>query len=413
MIRAFDKHTPQGNYKTSNYTYFDRLGTVLNPMSAYINQELNGVYNYEITCPILEDDDSWKMIKPYNIIKSSTGQLFQINKVVYALQSGIPTVKAYAPHIWYYLADMHVNRVGDSRSPYWAMLDLFSEIDSDGHGTRFSHGAGLTDYNFSWNVDLGSDIYPYKFEHVSLAYALLGAPDSILNIWNGYLYRDNFYFSIKHTLEGSKSNAFALNMIDNCSEVKLTDDYTERITEHWGEDQFGNPYGVSLVPDAGVFPHQVITGAKYAANDTSSWNAHYGFVEKSVRDYYGKYWQPQRKYEVKFVDSFGTVRDDGWERLRTLKVGDSGTIVGLDGVVDTQTIISMKYNDITQRIDEMKLGSFIHSSLHQTKFDKLISGDDAAYRRLDSSEKKIQDDEKRIADLEEKQSYFTLIKGDE
>mgnify|MGYP003291429938 CR=1 FL=1 len=399
MICVFDKHTPQNSFDTCGLR-------ILNPTSAFIMEELTGRYDYEISCPMLSDDDSWQFLQPYNIIKASNGQLFQINKVVTHTVNGVPTITAYAPHIWYYLADMCVVKCEDTREAYWTMRDLFTEIQRPTHGepfgegtTLFSHGAGLTDYNFSWSVQLDG-MHHYKFKNCSLAYAILGAADSVVNLWGGYLHRNNFEFSIrKDRKQDTSDNAFELVYGYNCSDIKCTIDYSKRITEHWGWSQFGQYAGVSFIPDAGTFPRQVISAADYSCHETD-YNGEVTELTAFIDDYFAENSQPTVTYDVNYVDAKDTSYEfNGWDSLRRLKVGDSGYVTGLDGRREHQTIISVKYNDITQRIDSLKLGEFIHSPLHETRWDKIISDDTAAYRRLDVLEKRM--------------NYFELIKGDE
>lgn len=388
MIRVFPSNTPQNG--------FDKLATVIRPMSAYINEELNGEYSYELVMPILTNDDGWKMIQPWNIIKSTTGQLFQIKKVTYATVNSVPCVKAYATHIWYYLSDASVNYCGDKRLCYWAMADLFSS-----NTTYFPNGDNFTNYNFSWSVDVGDKILDYQYKHVSLAYAILGSPDSIINTWGGYLYRDNFSFSIKSVMQNSQQHAFALAAGDNCSEIKATIDWTDFYSNVKGVDQFGsaveNSWGEYVIA-----PHKVIYSAEYAMRDNvdDSFEA----LKEANGEFFNDHWKSKKSYEVTFVDEHNTHRNIGWERLRLLKVGDSGTITDYAGNTEDQTIISTRYNDLTKRIDSLKLGTFIHSDLHQTRWDKIISGDSASFRRLDV-------DEKKIKELDEKSNYFTLVQG--
>lgn len=398
MICIYDKHTPQDG--------FDNLGLrILNPLSAYINEELNGRYNYEITCPMVPDDDSWTFIKPFNIIKSSTGQLFQIDKVVTSTSGGVPVITAYADHIWYYLADMFVIHAEDTRDAWFAMKHIFTELKrpsetggafdfSNDKATLFSHGAGLTDYNFDWSVQLDGMHY-YKFDCVSLAYAILGSSESIVNQWEGYLHRDNFRFSInKEAKEGSIDNAFELLYGINCTEVKCTYDFSGQITEHWGFGrEFTQWYGVSVQPDAGFYPHQVITAARYVVpSDTSE-------IRPLAQRYYSENHPPHKTYEVNFVDPKGTSFEQSeWGVLRGLKVGDRGYVTSLDGDRDEQVIISTRYNDITERVDSLKLGKFLRSQLHESSLDGVTYDDDSASRRLDKIEKRM--------------DYFELVQGD-
>lgn len=404
MISVFDMHTGQNDFNTCGLR-------ILNPVSAYVTEELNGTYAYEISCPMVSDDDSWQYLQVNYIIKSSQGQLFQIYKVVTQTVNGVPTITAYANHIWYYLADMCVIFTEDSRAAFHAVNELFKPatrpLNRDkpftGGPTLFSGGYGLTTYNFQWSVNLDG-IKHYKFKHCSLAYALLGAPDSIVNLWGGYIHRDNFRFSInKDRKEGADDNAFDLIYGLNCTEVKCTFDISQQVTEHWSFDQFGHKSGRSYSPtEGGPIPHQKITVAEYSVDER--WEYVIADDEDDCEVYNWEYLKenidPKYTYEVNYVDSKGTsVEDSGWDSLRRLKVGDSGYVTSLDGRREQRTIISTKFNDVTERIDSLKLGKFIHSELHQNRWDKIIADDANASRRLDIVEKRM--------------SYFELLKGDE
>lgn len=392
MIRVFDKHTPQGNVYGTNYTHFDTLGTVIRPLSAVITEELNGDYSYEVTCPMIESDKSWEALQPYSIIRATTGQLFQIIKLTYSTQNGVPCVTAYAPHIWYYLSDMLLRRYETAHYPETVLRDMMQPYDAGRDmGTEWSNDPLSTNYEFTASINVHPYYYGWKFKNVSLAYAILGAPDSLINKYKAYLYRDNFRFSIRDDrLEGSVDNAFELSVSDNCKEVKYTEDHSEKCTDFRAYLQDGSYWGINFGSDR-RFAHRIYHGADISAEN----------LDEIINVYGPAYWNEhnseKRSYEVTFVDTYGTVRDEGWERIRTMRVGDSGRITDLRGNTDTQTIISVKYNDITRRIDSMKLGKFIHSPLHETRWDKIKSGDSAAFRRLDIVEKKA--------------DYFTLIKG--
>lgn len=407
MISVFDMHTGQNDFNTCGLR-------ILNPVSAYITEELNGKYDYEVSCPMVRDDDSWTFLKPYNLLKSGTGQIFEIKKVVTQTVNGVPTITAYATHIWYYLADMCVIFAEDTRLPHWAVAHLFepayhSRQSRDdpftGGPTLFSSGDGLTTYNFSWSVNLGDSMQHYKYKHCSLAYALLGAPDSITNLWGGYIHRDNFRFSInRDRKEGTSDDAFELSYNLNCTEVKRTSDISSQVTEHWAFDQYGHMAAQSVVPDNGVIPHQVITAAEYSTDEM--WQYRGNEDGDQISQYLLKYFQDNfwdrfpyaETYDVNFVDSKGTSIESAWNELRQLKIGDSGYVTSFDGDRQKKTIISVKYNDITGRIDSLKLGRFIHSELHQNRWDKILADDGNASRRLDVVEKQM--------------SYFELLKGE-
>lgn len=377
MITVHELHTEQND--------FDNCGlAVLHPTSAYITEELNGRYDYEIELPCIPDDKygnnhSWKHLKVYNIIKASNGQLFQINKVQYYTKNGVPYVKAYAPHIWYYLSDMLVFHAEGNESLYYCMENLFTERtrlpDPEVGTTWFSHGTGLTDYDFSNHVTQHyklyippeeSDVREYKYDYISLASAILGNSDSVCNLWNVELHRDNFNWSLMRRKEGTSDGAFYLKYGINCTDVQYTDDVSSRMTEVHLHDNGGNEWAKSLVPDAGAFPHQAICGAYMTYEEPS--------IDKLGQDL-SVFWNEETKitytWEVNYVDFHLTNRETGYER--PLKVGDAGTVEDAIGNKSNDIrIISLKTNDITHRVEQIKLGHFKSSGLHLSRWDKKV-----------------------------------------
>lgn len=382
MVRIFDKHTDQNDFDTNGIA-------LIEPLSATITEELNGRYDYQLTAVCDPQNDAWQKIQPYNIIKSaSTGQLFMINKVSYSSSNGYPSVTAYAQHIWYYLADMFTLYVEDTRAMIYAMAHVFTDRTSDPNGaTWWSHGTGLTDYTFTYSIDGYSsgtdDMRYYKFENVSLAYAVLGSPDSIVNLWGAEIHRDNFHFDIVRPKSPNtyQTNDFVLEYGLNCSNVNFTNDYSERITELFGYSNQNQSQQVSIQPDAGTFPHQIIAGVElsYDVKNDARFNADF-------YEYWGTYWMPKESWEVSFVDPTGTDKFAGWNTANSIQIGDIGIVKDALGHQGRQRVISRKINDVTGRIEEVKLGSFINTAGHLDKFDRIISSDYAAYRRIKALE---------------------------
>lgn len=377
MICIFDKMTAQDK--------FDSCGErILNPSSAYVLEEFNGNYSYEMTVPILPGDDSWNYVIPHNIIKSTKGQLFPIYKVEYDWTGSFPVVKAWARHIWYYLADkMTFDCRNDMYSCYWAIDNMMKHV-------AWGRGDNLTDYNFSYNSNINTLKYA-EYDEVTAANAILGGAESIVNLYGGELYRDNFYFSVNSVRELAEENAFTLLHNFNCSGVKHTIDYSNTITEVRASDNVGNAIAISRVPDR-AFPHQVMLAKKLSYNKETNHTSEEFYADAS--DLWTDNAYADITYEINFVDMKDTTRAEGWGDLEKMVVGNTGYIT--DAIsTSKQRIISTKYNELTGRMENVKLGSFKPSELHSTRWDKILSGDNAAYRRLDL--------------LEQKSSVFTLV----
>jgi phage-related protein len=397
MITVHGMHTEQNDFNNCGLA-------IIKPTSAYITEELNGRYDMEIEVPCIPDDpregrheDSWKFIKMYNILKSSEGQLFMIHKIDYSMKNGVPYIRAYANHIWYYLADM-LTMECNGRNVAWQAVDhLFVPRDVHGNGcTWFSGGTGLTTYTFSKyiNPELNK-VFDYNYKNISLASALLGNSDSVVNLWGGEIWRDNFQFRIDKHKYDSMSDAFELVYGVNCRDVKYTEDTTNRKTEvHVSCNNGKFPTAKSIIPDAGLFPHQAISGLDFSYEQPSQ--------ELVFRDL-DAWWEENTgwlyNWEVDYVDFKGTDKGAGWDQMRKIRVGDTGIVQDAFGHRQTQKVIATKYNDITGRLESVKLGSFKESGLHESRWDKKImkSEDEPVMNRVRCIERELGTDISNIA----------------
>ena len=396
MITVHGMHTEQNDFNNCGLA-------ILKPTSAYITEELNGRYDMEIEVPCVPDDpregrheDSWKFIKMYNIIKSSEGQLFMIHKIDYSIKNGVPYLRAYANHIWYYLADMlTVECIGENVA-YAAVNHLFTPRNAQGEGcTWFSSGEGLTTYEFHpWvNPELDT-VFAYKYKNVTLASALLGNSDSVINLWGGELWRDNFDFRIDRHKYDSVSDAFELIYGVNCRDVKYTEDTTNRKTEVVASCNNGMfARKVSVIPDTS-FPHQAISGLDFSYEQPTE-----ALLERDL----GVWWSENTgwlfNWEVDYVDFKNTNKGADWEQRRKIRVGDTGIVQDAFGHRQSQKIIATKYNDITGRLESVKLGSFKESGLHESRWDKKImkSEDEPVMNRVRCLERELGQDITNIA----------------
>ena len=398
MITVHGMHTEQNDFNNCGLA-------IIKPTSAYITEELNGRYDMEIEVPCVPDDpregrheDSWKFLKMYNIIKSSEGQLFMIHKIDYSMKNGVPYLRAYANHIWYYLADMlTVECEGDNVA--WAAVNhLFTPRNAQGEGcTWFSGGDGLTSYEFDKWVDPELDaVFHYKYKNVTLASALLGNSDSVINLWGGELWRDNFNFRIDRRKYDSIDDAFELIYGVNCRDVKYTEDTTNRKTEVVASCNNGMfARKVSVVPGVPAsFPHQAISGLDFSYENPSE-----ALLERDL----GVWWSENTgwvyNWEVDYVDFKNTNKGADWEQRRKIRVGDTGIVQDAFGHRQSQKIIATKYNDITGRLESIKLGTFKESGLHESRWDKKImkSEDEPVMNRVRCLERELGQDITNIA----------------
>lgn len=394
MITVHGMHTEQNDFNNCGLA-------ILRPTSAYITEELNGRYDMEIEVPCVPDDpregrseDSWKFVKMYNILKSSEGQLFMIHKIEYSVKNNVPYLKAYANHIWYYLADMLTLECQGQNNNAWQVVNhLFEPRDVHGNGcTWFSGGTGLTTYTFDKyiNPELVLNQNParkYHYRNVQLANALLGNSDSVVNVWGGEIYRDNFYFRIDKRKYGTVDDAFELVYGVNCRDVRYTEDTTNRKTEIHTSCNGGMwAFAKSVIPDAGLFPHQAISGFDLS------------YSEPNEEDYYqdiDNWWSENTgwiyNWEVDYVDFKDTNKGANWNQMRKIRVGDKGVVQDAFGHRQSQKVIATKYNDITGRLESIKLGSFKESGLHVSRWEKkvMVSTDNPEVKRIENVERQL------------------------
>lgn len=402
MITVHGMHTEQNDFNNCGLA-------VIRPTSAYVTEELNGRYDMEIEVPCVPDDpreghseDSWKFLKMYNILKSSEGQLFMIHKIDYSVKNGVPYLRAYANHIWYYLADMLTLECQGQNNSAWQVVNhLFEPRDVHGNGcTWFSGGTGLTTYNFDKYINpelvlLQDPPRKYNYRYVQLANALLGNSDSVVNVWGGELYRDNFYFRIDRQKYGTVDDAFELVYGVNCRDVKYTEDTTNRKTEIHASCNGGQyPYAKSIVPDAGLFPHQAISGLDFSYEYPS-----YEALIPDVDAWWAENTGWLYNWEVDYVDFKNTNRGANWDQIRKIRVGDRGVVQDAFGHRQTQKVIATKYNDITGRLESIKLGSFKESGLHESQWDKKVmkTEDEPVMKRVRCIERELGTDISNIA----------------
>lgn len=369
MICVFDKFTPQNRFNTCGER-------ILQPLSCESTQVLNGDWSLTMEYLMSDKDDAWRYLVPHNIVRLHNGQLFPIYWMQRKVNSsGLPVVSIRARHIFYYLNDKITRNVEYYGNCYAHINDIFNQAD-------FGRGSGFTDYDFTYGSNIGS-LKTIKFDGCSIAYALMGAAESVLNLHNGELYRDNFYFSINDRMEGCRDNAFNLIHGFNLTEVSETLDYSEMVTDLITEDNLGHWLRTSLEPGAGI-PHQVLRYQKlsYSDNDENQFLS-------DTDELYLKNFEPIRTYDVNFVDLRKTNKARDWQDIERLKIGDTGHIYSsMLGNISAQKIIQIKTDEISQRVKSMKLGDFKHNSMHQNKYDLILQNDGSDSRRINVLEAK-------------------------
>lgn len=407
MLNVFDMFTSQDRFFEGGGNGGKRRNgeRFLHPQKCESVQDLNGDWSLTIDYIMSDKDDAWKFLRPYNIIMNSQGQLFPIYSVTKKINSnGLPVLSAKARHIFYYLNDKIVRNVNiDYYACYWAINSIYQNIE-------WGYGNDLVDYSFNYYSNLPNDfLKSAKYDGESAAYCLLGGAESIVNLYAGELYRDNFYFSINDRMEYCRENAFNLIHGWNLIEVSETTDVSEKITKLEAEDNMGHSASIARVPDR-TFPHQVLKYIKisyssekesrnFNSNDPEIYERNKAF---DTDGYYIENMNANVSYDVNFQDLRNTNLAKDWQDLERLNVGDYGTVYSQMLDISTeQRVISKTIDEITGRVTKMKLGNFKPSALHISRYEKMLNTDDSNSRRLDNVEDRLKELESREEDSDE------------
>lgn len=200
-------------YKPSN-TNFDRNGDIkLQPSSAILKVELNGICEIEIEHSY-DKEKRWKTIENLGVIKcdvcySKNQQLFRI----YDVAKGMFGVKVKARHIYFDLID---KIIVDTRAVNFNCETALNIILT---GTKFR---GHSD------ISLTNTAYFVKMNVLS---AISGDSDNtLLNRWGGEVIADNFDVYVNHRIGGNYGVKvkYARNMLD-IDLAENTDEIATRI----------------------------------------------------------------------------------------------------------------------------------------------------------------------------------------
>ena len=338
----------------SDETVFTHNGlAILNPMTAYIEEELNGVYQLNLTIPY-DSHGKWKEVEEYRIIKANQ-QLFRIQRVT----PGMTTLGIYATHIFYDLADNYV---------------LDTNIVEKSGGVALNQILSRLTYETKFTAT--SDISSLKNARIvrkNALNAIMGLDDNtFINRWGGELYRDNFFFSINERVGSNKGFkiTYSKNMTGFSAEIDMSTVATRLIPI---------AYDGLLLPEVYLdseninqFPHPIIKELELSDIKVKSDNLEdeeafetqdAAFEAMRVRTKAvfkeQKLDQPSINYKINFVSLARTEEYKLFEFLETVGLGDDVTVYHQPlGIHVTARCIKYKLNLITQQYDSIELGTF-------------------------------------------------------
>lgn len=350
MIRYFDR----------NETSFDHNKTILNPISCYITEEANGLFELEAefakNVNITEGD----------IIKAPSprgDQLFRI----YRVKKSLKGKTAYARHIFYdlsknFLIDVNLNYVSG-----------FTAIHTILDGTETAH-------NFTGTSDILT-MNSAEYMRINPVQAIIGDENSILNKWGGNLVRDNFNIDIKaegldrgyeirmgKNLIGIDADIDESNVKTRIYPTVAMDDSTITLPEKYVDSPYINNYGKPIIYTVEVKltddEKQLYADEQISMND----------IYQIMRDYCNGLFEtdnidkPVINYKVDFVELSKTEQYKDLAILEQLDLYDIVTVnVSYLDINVKARVIKYKYDCLKDRYDSIELGDFSSTSSYTTE----------------------------------------------
>lgn len=362
-------------YKPSN-TNFDRNGDIkLQPSSAILKVELNGICEIEIEHSY-DKENRWKTIENLGVIKcdvcySKNQQLFRI----YDVAKGMFGVKVKARHIYFDLID---KIIVDTRAVNFNCETALNIILT---GTKFK---GHSD------ISLTNTAYFVKMNALS---AISGDSDNtLLNRWGGEVIADNFDVYVNHRIGGDYGVKvkYARNMLD-IDLAENTDEIATRI--------YPQAYNGIMLPELYIdsplinkYPiikerHMVFEDLKLkedcSGEDEQGFETReslYEAMRQRVKEAFKSGLdKPKVSGKVDIAILENTEEYKSFKKLVNVGIGDTLTVEHQNIGVDLTTrcvglewdILNKKYNSIT--LGELNSDYFDRQDLAKEKLDSILN----------------------------------------
>lgn len=369
---VFDKFTRQNQFNSNGLA-------ILRPSNFTTYEQLNGDYSVNIKYPM--NDATWLYLTPFNIVRNSENELFVLHTCGVDLNtSGKKVWAAQGRHISYYLADKLVE--GCKYDGY----DCFYALSALKDHTIISIGAASQDhveYDFTYSSDITDIRCNIDYDNINPIQALLGASNSIVSLYNGEIYRNNFHISVNHRKQGYKDAAFLIKHGLNMTAIRENISVADMLTVLKCEDNYGNGK-TSLYPGIMYSPHQIIKHLKFSYSKES-------MLEDDLEKYWQSHKDPKISYEVNFKDLRNVPEYSEWMKLQSYAVGDSGRIYSEVLQIDTnQKIIARTLNDLTGEVESVTLGNYMPSLYVNNRYNNMLARNDSPGKRLDALESRMQ-----------------------
>lgn len=360
QVSIYDIHEPQSG--------FDHNGVaILMPSEVTSEKEDKGRWDITLTHPI-DPFGKWTYIVGQNIVKVNK-QLFRIDETEIVADANSEYITAHAWHITYDMSD------------YWIEEAQFTAVGGENYITQLNahrvkdfpnqqHMVG--EYTFDITSDLEGQM-DCAITDQSIIESIFGADNSLVTLYGGEVYRDNFHMSVNQTLEGApEGNAFSLRYGTDLTKISFRIDMSGWVTNLIGVDNYGNMVGVWYDTSGDWIVHHHKTKRIHF---TYSDEAADGIERlwKSVWPYWDSVSTPTVSIVVEVANIKGDPKYKDYITLQNYDVGYKGTIyVEHLGIDVEMKIVSIRRNELTGEAIQITLGNTRRSLIRQTVMSQTI-----------------------------------------
>lgn len=349
-IIVYDMKEPQNGFKSNGLA-------VLTPSRCEVTEELNGGYYVDMDYNF-DPDRKYQFLQEFNILKIQ-GQLFRIRRTTTRWNGNSGKIQVYAEHIFYDLTDEWIyefeNHFGTSVQNNISLVMAASE--------RY-HDSAVQDgvfYNFNYDSDLtiDYDIAGYHWDNaanVTLLDLIIGS-DGMLSYTDdaGYLYRDNFHFSLRKEMEGKRYNAFDIRPglnLRGLTKIQDVSTFASVFRAFNSRDQ----WFAWAWSSAFAFPHHIARSEKFVI-DPNDYSDPMKLLGKQATKYFFEHIAPEISYEIDYQDFRMNPEYADFDCDYRMKVGDKGRLILPDGKTMDVEISKTIKDGITGKILKVQFGS--------------------------------------------------------
>lgn len=361
-------------YDSRDTTYTTNGYAIIEPISAEVRQEENGLYQVEFET-YADKYNKYTYLKkqaqvkvPLKYHNEIIYQIFRIRQVTRSMDAeGNYRIKAVAQHKFYDLArymleDCRPTNISGSGALNWIF-----------HHGWYDEQWQYQEFDYSSNISTTATAY---YQNCNVAAALLGVDQCFINRWGGRLYRDNNYFSINTEMEGCKKSG-VIQYGYNMHEIEFEEDDSNIITVLIAKDNFGNTvtYRNTDIPTEQI-PHHIYGYAYFSYDEEDK-----ELFKRDAKAYFDEHKQSSVNITIRFANLTDLDKYKDFLALDDYEVGDKITVYhkDLDIYYSNLEIISKTFDVVSMKTIEIEVGNFKSAITRRSPLaDTVTSGQSAS-----------------------------------